>query len=89
MLAFFVYRAGDYVNSQPPEGVIAAAWDSNLIAIGYTASLAGLMLALAFVPRRLQAPLEHPVVSFVANISYGVYLIHVVLIWAISTVSRA
>ena len=85
-LAFFVYRAGHYIVDNPPAAVIALAWDSNLIAIGYTASLAALMLALTAVPRRIQSPFTHPAVSFLAEISYGVYLIHVVLIWAITTI---
>ena len=81
-LAACAYSAGHYIVNHPPEAVIALAWDSNAIAIGYTACLAGLMIALTMIPARLQSPFAHPAVAFLAEISYGVYLIHVVLIWA-------
>jgi peptidoglycan/LPS O-acetylase OafA/YrhL len=51
------------------------------LALGYTASLAVFMLALAFCRPRLQAPFAHPAVRWLAEISYGVFLIHVVVIW--------
>jgi peptidoglycan/LPS O-acetylase OafA/YrhL len=39
------------------------------------------MVGLAFTSPALQAPFAHPLVRKLADISYGVFLIHVVIIW--------
>jgi len=83
-LCFFVWRAGRYALDYPPEAVVYTAWNSSTLIIGYTLFLTTLMLALAFVPGRLQAVMSHPKVRLLADVSYGVYLIHAVLLWVIA-----
>jgi peptidoglycan/LPS O-acetylase OafA/YrhL len=80
-LLVFVYLAGRYAAD---ENFLLAPVDARqtpLIAFGYTGSLAALMLALAFAGPALQRPFAHPLVRRLADVSYGIFLIHVVIIW--------
>jgi peptidoglycan/LPS O-acetylase OafA/YrhL len=52
-----------------------------LVAIGYPAALAAVMLALALAPERLQRPVANRPIRWLADISYAVYLIHFAVIW--------
>jgi acetyltransferase len=80
-LAVCVYFAGRYAVGNPADAVIHLAWDSWPLIIAYTAALATFMLAVTFASERIQRPFSHPVVRLIADISYGVYLIHAVLMW--------
>ncbi len=83
MLAIFVYLAGRYaIDNQDPLIAIIARQD-HFIALGYTAALASAMLAIAVGPRWLQAPFSSPLARKLGDISYGVYLIHSVLIFLV------
>ncbi len=84
LTAIFVYLAGRYAIDNPSPLPAAIARQSPWIAIGYTASLATLMLALALAPRRMQRPFAHPLARRLGDISYGVYLIHGILLWVVS-----
>jgi peptidoglycan/LPS O-acetylase OafA/YrhL len=83
-LCVCVYFAGRYVTDTPPAAVVHFAWHSPPLVIAYTASLATVMLALSLGPGRLQRPFCHPRVRLLADISYGVYLIHALLLWVIA-----
>ncbi len=48
---------------------------STLLSVGYTGSLATLMVALALAPRRVQMPFAYPLARKLGDISYGIYLI--------------
>jgi peptidoglycan/LPS O-acetylase OafA/YrhL len=54
--------------------------NSPVIVLGFTASLATLMVATALGSRRWQRPFAHPFARWLGDISYGMYLIHLVII---------
>jgi peptidoglycan/LPS O-acetylase OafA/YrhL len=84
LFAFFVYLAGrKAIDATFPNGILpnTLARESSWISIGYTASLAATMLALCLAPPRLQVPFAHPLVRKLGDISYGVYLIQVPILW--------
>ena len=79
VFALFVYLAGrETIGSDLPNLEVRK---SAFLSIGYTASLAAVMLALALAPRRLQTPVAHPLVRKLGDISYGVYLIQAPIFW--------
>jgi peptidoglycan/LPS O-acetylase OafA/YrhL len=82
-LCGLAFWAGSYAVDNRPGQILHEAWQSSLLITTYTAVLAVIMLALAFVPR-LQAPFSLPAVRGLADISYGVYLIHWVILWVIA-----
>jgi peptidoglycan/LPS O-acetylase OafA/YrhL len=51
------------------------------LSIGYTGSLATVMIALALAPKRLQIPFAHPLARKLGDISYGAYLIQAPILW--------
>ncbi len=85
VLCIFIVLAGREAIDTPPAAVVHDAWDSSFLMLGYTAALGVAMLFLAFVPGRVRTVLSNPRVRLLADISYGVYLIHAVLLWTIST----
>jgi peptidoglycan/LPS O-acetylase OafA/YrhL len=84
VLAIFVYASGRYAIDNEAPAIAAVARQSPWIGLGYTAALATLMIALALSRSRLQAPFAHPLARRLGDISYGVYLIHGVLLWFLS-----
>ncbi|MEK6272390.1 MAG: acyltransferase [Actinomycetota bacterium] len=73
-LAVFCYVVGD-----TGKGLVGAR-SSPIIALGFTGSLATLMVATALGPMRWQRPFAHPFARWLGDISYGMYLIHFVII---------
>lgn len=57
-----------------------AARRDPVLALGYSGSLAALMVALALAPAWLQWPFANVPVRLLADISYGVFLVHVVIL---------
>ena len=49
------------------------------IALGYSGSLALLMVATALGSQRWQRPFAHPLARWLGDISYGIYLVHMVI----------
>ena len=81
--AAFAYLAGRYAIDNPIPIPAAIARQSVFIAIGYTASLATLMVSLALAPKRWQIAFANPLARRLGDISYGVYLIHGVILWVL------
>jgi peptidoglycan/LPS O-acetylase OafA/YrhL len=81
--AICAYLAGRYAIGSQPAAVIWAAWQSSLLTLAYNTALAVLMLAVAFAPARIQRPFSGRRIRALADISYGVYLIHAVVLWLI------
>ncbi len=81
--ALSVYFAGRYAVTTEFPFASTIARQSPWLAIGYTASLASLMLALSLSPRRWQLPFAHPLARRLGDVSYGVYLIHGVVLWVL------
>ena len=82
-LAICVVLAGRYALDNPfplPALIARESWALNL---GYSASLSVLMVSLALAPRRMQFPFALPVARRLGDISYGVYLIHTVVMFVI------
>jgi peptidoglycan/LPS O-acetylase OafA/YrhL len=73
-LAAFCYVLGGRTIGQ------VAARGSPVISIGFTASLATAMVATALGTMRWQRPFAHPFARWLGDISYGMYLIHLVII---------
>jgi peptidoglycan/LPS O-acetylase OafA/YrhL len=80
VLAILAYAAGRYAIDNPFPLPAVVARENILLAFGYTGALAALMLAISLCPRRVQLPFAHPVVRKLGDISYGIYLIHSVII---------
>ncbi len=55
--------------------------ESAFLSLGYTASLASVMIALALSPRRLQSVFAFPLARKLGDISYGIYLIQAPIIF--------
>lgn len=68
-----------YVVGETGEGLVGAR-RSPIIALGFTGSLATLMVATALGPMRWQWPFAHPFARWLGDISYGMFLIHFVII---------
>jgi peptidoglycan/LPS O-acetylase OafA/YrhL len=77
VFALFVYLAGRQLigGSSFADFPNLRVRESAFLSIGYTASLATLMVALALAPRRFQGPFAHPRARRLGDISYGIYLI--------------
>jgi peptidoglycan/LPS O-acetylase OafA/YrhL len=73
-LAAFCYVLGGRTIGQ------VAARGSPVISIGFTASLATAMVATALGATKWQRPFAHPFARWLGDISYGMYLIHLVII---------
>jgi peptidoglycan/LPS O-acetylase OafA/YrhL len=83
LLALFAYLAGRYAIDQSELIVAGFLGQRNpFIYIGYTAALATAMVALTLTPGR-QRPFASPVGRRLGDISYGVFLIHLVIAWTI------
>jgi peptidoglycan/LPS O-acetylase OafA/YrhL len=80
-LAIFAYLAGRYAYTAPLISIAEAARHSPLIALGYSGSLATLMVSTALGSEKLQRPFAHPFARWLGDISYGIYLIHIVVIY--------
>jgi peptidoglycan/LPS O-acetylase OafA/YrhL len=66
----------------PAGGILLGAETGRLaplLALGYSASLATLMVATALGANRWQRPFTRPLARRLGDVSYGVYLIHVVV----------
>jgi peptidoglycan/LPS O-acetylase OafA/YrhL len=84
VFAFFVYLVGrKAIGTTFPNGITPnlLARESTIPSIGFTASLATVMLVLAFAPARLQTPFAHPLARKLGDISYGIYLIQAPILW--------
>jgi peptidoglycan/LPS O-acetylase OafA/YrhL len=75
-LAAFCFMMGRNAVGQSP-GIRGG---SPIIALGFTGSLTTLMVATALGPMRWQRPFAHPFARRLGDISYGMYLIHFVII---------
>jgi peptidoglycan/LPS O-acetylase OafA/YrhL len=74
-LAVFCYLLGSHKLGQG-----LAARYSPFVAMGFTGSLTTLMVATALGRMRWQRPFAHPFARRLGDISYGMYLIHFVII---------
>ena len=81
LMALFVYLAGREAteNTDPFYGLFAS--QSTFVGIGYPVVLGGFLLALSLSPSWLQRPVANRPLSWAADISYGVYLIHFAVIF--------
>ncbi|MBK5232545.1 MAG: acyltransferase [Thermoleophilia bacterium] len=73
-----------YFSPQPADNttLLFRVRSSPLVAIGYSTSLAVFMVALAFCSHRLQWFFANRGIRWLAEISYGVYLSHAVIMYA-------
>jgi peptidoglycan/LPS O-acetylase OafA/YrhL len=76
-LVLFLYLNGHRTVTDPT----AITTPSLPLAIGMTASMAALFVALALAPSAQQAPFANRPIRRLADISYGIYLIHFAVIW--------
>jgi peptidoglycan/LPS O-acetylase OafA/YrhL len=86
VFALFVYLAGrKAIGTTFPEGLVPSfkMRESSFLSIGYTASLAAVMVALSLAPYRLQVPFAHPLARKLGDVSYGIYLIQEPILWFI------
>jgi peptidoglycan/LPS O-acetylase OafA/YrhL len=80
VFGFLIYRAPENANGI---GTLVAesVRHSPLIMIGYSASLAVLMVAIALGPRWVQRPFDNRAMKWLAEVSYGAYLSHALFIF--------
>jgi peptidoglycan/LPS O-acetylase OafA/YrhL len=86
VFALFVYLAGrKAIGTTFGEGLVPSfrMRQSAFLSIGYTASLAAVMLSLALAPYRLQRPFANPLARKLGDISYGIYLVQEPILWFI------
>jgi peptidoglycan/LPS O-acetylase OafA/YrhL len=74
-LAAFCFLLG---HADTGQGVLDR--NSPLLSLGFTATLTALMVATALGAMRWQRPFAHPFARWLGDISYGIFLIHVVII---------
>jgi peptidoglycan/LPS O-acetylase OafA/YrhL len=79
LFVILIYRSPD--NSGGDAVVAEAVRHSPLIMLGYSASLATLMVATALGPRWTQWPFDNGPVKWLAEISYGAYLSHALFLF--------
>lgn len=79
-LALFVYLAGDASTEAPFLTAPEYARHSVVVSLGYSASLAATMLAVALAPLPVQRPFSGAATRWVADYSVGMYLFHLVAI---------
>lgn len=78
VLAVCVYLVGHKsVNAPFAAEIGRRPW---LLALAYSGSLATLMVAIALGPKPIQWPFANRLVRWLGDISYGVYLVHMVVI---------
>jgi peptidoglycan/LPS O-acetylase OafA/YrhL len=83
LMLLFAYLAGRYAIEEPKLIVAGFLGQRNpFIYIGYTAALATAMVALCLTPGR-QRPFSLPLARRLGDISYGVFLMHLVVAWVI------
>ncbi len=83
MFALFVYLAGRQAIGDDALAALPnlKVRESVFLSVGYTASLATVMVALALASPRLQLPFAFPLSRKLGDISYGVYLIQAPIIF--------
>jgi len=79
-VALFALAAFCFVLGHGTSGTSLLARNSPIIALGFTASLTTLIVATALGRRRWQRPFAHPLARRLGDISYGIFLIHLVVI---------
>ncbi|MGA7397539.1 MAG: acyltransferase [Solirubrobacterales bacterium] len=84
-LAIFAWMAGGYSDDANIRLVAELARLSPEIAIGYSGSLACLMVATALGPNIWRMPFENRPIRKLGDISYGIYLAHVVFMVYLGT----
>ncbi len=82
-LGILAYYGGEQALSLPDPLFGLFASQSIPVALGYPLAWSALLLALSLAPRWLQAPVANRVVTWLADISYGVYLIHFAVIFLV------
>ncbi len=81
-LLLFAYLAGHQAIGRDPISAGFLGQRNSVVYLGYTASLATAMVALTLTAGR-QRPFAYPLSRSLGDISYGVFLIHLVISWQI------
>ncbi len=81
-LLLFGYFAGHYAIGRGPIEAGVLGQRNSFVYLGYTASLATAMVALTLTAGR-QRPFAYPVSRSLGDISYGVFLMHLVISWQV------
>lgn len=82
---FFAYLAGGYSDDAPTYLVAQTARFSPTVSIGYSAALATLMVAIALGSTRWRRPFANRPIRKLGDISYGIYLSHMVFAFYLGT----
>ena len=80
-LALLIYLAGHGAvhDVSPFEGLFAR--ESLVVTLGYPLALGAVLVGFTLIPERAQLPASAPVVRWIGDISYAIYLIHFAVIW--------
>jgi peptidoglycan/LPS O-acetylase OafA/YrhL len=84
LLALLIYLAGHGAvhDTSPFEGLFAR--ESLVVTLGYPLVLGAVLVGFTLIPQRAQLPAAAPVVRWIGDISYAIYLIHLAVIWLAS-----
>lgn len=86
--AYLGYRYGIANTGSEVPNVAGIGRRAPIVGIAFTASVAGLILATAFAGSRQQALWSNPLARWMADVSYGIYLIHfIVLSYLVITIA--
>jgi peptidoglycan/LPS O-acetylase OafA/YrhL len=81
LLVLEIYLAGHGAvhDVSPFEGLFAR--ESLLVTLGYPVVLGTVLVGFSLLPERAQLPCSAPVIRWIGDISYAIYLIHFAVIW--------
>jgi peptidoglycan/LPS O-acetylase OafA/YrhL len=81
LFAFLIYLAGHGAvhDVAPFEGLFAR--ESIVVTLGYPLTLGAVLVGFALLPERAQLPCAAPMIRWIGDISYAIYLIHFAVIW--------
>lgn len=80
ILLVFIYLAGSISRNAPFLLAHEYARHSPFMALGFSLSLGAVMLAIMFCGRRIQRPFSNRPMTWLADNSFGIYMMHLVFI---------
>ena len=78
-VCIYIAGTGAVHDHSPFEGLFAR--ESIVVTLGYPVTLAAVLVGFSLLPKRVQFPCAAPLIRWIGDISYAIYLIHFAIIW--------